>query len=1068
VKLFSYIAGIALLVAAVFFLRYSIDNGWLSPAVRMTIGVLVGTGLLGLCETRRARAYAITAQSLTAAGIATLFTTFYAATAIWHLLPGWAAFMLMALVTAVAVALSIRRDAIVIALLGLVGGFATPILLSTGQDNPLGLFGYLALLNVGLAWVAYRKRWPLLTALTLGFTALYQLGWVGTFLEEAKLGTGLGIFLLFPVLAFGALWLGRPRAEGEDLPPLFRQATVFTALPPLLLALHGAATPAYGQHFLMMFGFLFLVAAGLAAVALLHGPEWLHALGAAGVAGVFATWLLRSYSREAWPALLGITGLFVALYLFVPWLQTRLKRKRPFEGPGLQAVKVAPLLLLVFPALVLLEPRTASPGLLFGALLALLVLLAAYAIRFEEGIIHVVACGCALLAEAVWSQTYLNAGNLLAALLLYGGFALFFLGVPVLAARRGKVLGPAGSGAILACASLPLLLFLTAGPMASCSLGVLAVLLGLLNAGLLFEASRGRYPLLSMLGMAFSWCLLGLWCLNGLRTGSLLPGLLVLAAFGLLVLAGRSWLLGRAHTPVPMERTALNLGLVGHLFLLGVVLQPGLAPSPWPWLAVLLVLDLALGLVALHHRDGSLSVGSSVLTSAVLLAWAGTGASAPLAAPWAGLGFALLGLGWSELGRRRRLDLSWSAGLGLLGAQLLFLALNAHGGTPALVVQLSVHLALALGLLWVAWRSGCHGWGVALALNAGLVLWVCGTPGFSAGLSAQHLLLLAGPLYLVQLGYPLALGEAARKERLPFLSALLASACFFFLARPALMTLGFGGAIGLLPVLQALLLVPHLRRLLRLEPAGERELGRLALVAGSILAFVTVAIPLQLDREWVTLGWALLGLALAWLYGRVPHRGLLVWTAGLFATVFVRLALNPAVLEYHPRSEVPVLNWYLYTYLVAAACAFGAHRLLRDRDDQLPGGLPRLSRLLPAAGAILLFLLVNIEIADVFSTGPALTFNLLHGSLAQDLSYTIGWAVFAILMLSAGIVARNRATRVAAIGLLTVTVLKAFLHDLARLQGLYRVASFVGLAVSLALVAVILQKFALRRSEESE
>ena len=64
--------------------------------------------------------------------------------------------------------------------------------------------------------------------------------------------------------------------------------------------------------------------------------------------------------------------------------------------------------------------------------------------------------------------------------------------------------------------------------------------------------------------------------------------------------------------------------------------------------------------------------------------------------------------------------------------------------------------------------------------------------------------------------------------------------------------------------------------------------------------------------------------------------------------------------------------------------------------------------------------------------------------------------------------ARNRLTRLAAIMLLTATVLKTFLHDLARLDGLYRVASFVGLALSLALVAVILQKFVLRRSEESQ
>ena len=53
-----------------------------------------------------------------------------------------------------------------IAVLGLLGGFLTPILLSSGQNQPIPLFSYLLLLNVGLAWVAYKKRWPALTVLS--------------------------------------------------------------------------------------------------------------------------------------------------------------------------------------------------------------------------------------------------------------------------------------------------------------------------------------------------------------------------------------------------------------------------------------------------------------------------------------------------------------------------------------------------------------------------------------------------------------------------------------------------------------------------------------------------------------------------------------------------------------------------------------------------------------------------------------------------------------------------------------------------------------------------------------
>ena len=85
-----------------------------------------------------------------------------------------------------AVLLSIRRESLFIAVLGLLGGFATPVLLSTGENRPIPLFAYLLLLNVGLAWVAYSRGWPVLTWLTLGFTILYQWGWVFKFLDASS------------------------------------------------------------------------------------------------------------------------------------------------------------------------------------------------------------------------------------------------------------------------------------------------------------------------------------------------------------------------------------------------------------------------------------------------------------------------------------------------------------------------------------------------------------------------------------------------------------------------------------------------------------------------------------------------------------------------------------------------------------------------------------------------------------------------------------------------------------------------------------------------------------------
>jgi uncharacterized membrane protein len=122
---------------------------------------------------------------------------------------------------------------------------------------------------------------------------------------------------------------------------------------------------------------------------------------------------------------------------------------------------------------------------------------------------------------------------------------------------------------------------------------------------------------------------------------------------------------------------------------------------------------------------------------------------------------------------------------------------------------------------------------------------------------------------------------------------------------------------------------------------------------------------------------------------------------------------------------------------------------------------------LPAGGLILLFLLLNIEIADFYATGPEITFRF-GVTLAQDLTYTIGWLIFGLALLTAGIYLHNRLARMTAVALIAVTTFKAFLYDMGSLGGLYRVASLVGLAVSLSLVALALQKFVLQVPKPKE
>lgn len=1030
VKLFSWIAGIALVLAAVFFLRYSVEHGWLSPTVRATLGIVTGITLLAVCELRVARDYTFTVNALDGAGIAILYATLFAIHALWHLLPAGFVFALMLIVTAVAVLLSIRRDSIFIALLGLLGGFATPALLSTGENRPIGLFGYLLLLNIGLAWVASTKRWPILTTITIVLTALYQWAWITKYLTSSQMPLAATIFIVFGATAAASLWVGRKQDEEQ---PKFDSAALAGAALPLLFAIVAATVPGYASRYTVLFTFLLLVTIGLSVIAIFRGPYWLHLSGGATVVLVFAIWTSASYTSRAWPALAGWVAAFVVAQLVASHFS---------EKPNLA---IAPLLFFMFPALAAIERATASPLILFATLFALFGAVAAYAIFHDAPPVYFIAAFFTVAAEGVWSSRHLTPDRLLQGLALYGVFALFFLAVPIVARHFGRPFATGRANMILLLAVIALLFFLATGPVTGTALWALAILLGVVNAGAMFEARATRNPLFAIGGILLSWIVLAVWCSSAIAATNLVSALMVIAAFALLVVGGNTWIARQSEE----FGQSIYLGLAGHLFLIAVAAQQTLAIPPWPLFAVLFVLDLAIGLASIYLKRENLMLAAVVASQVVLMVWAQNAGVAPwsLAALLATLAVAAMGVVWFAIDRAY----AATAASALILAMIVTMTTSGVSHSPIYWSLLATYLAALITLLVIAWITEWH-------FLAPLVV-----PILAIGTVLAHSqyfardLLFASLVYAPFVAYALLVGKRAKQSVQPYLGAVLASIPFFFFARSAIDDAKLGYAIGVLPVFQALLMLAILLRLLKIEPPEERTLNRLALIAAAALAFITVAIPLQLEKQWITIGWALEAAALVWLFTRIPHRGLLMWSAALFAAVFVRLTFNRAVFAYHAVSHMPIVNWYLYTYLVAAGAFFFAARFLPKKDAPR-WALPALS----SCGTILLFFLVNIEIADFYSKGRALTFNFFSSSLAQDLTYTIGWALFAIGMLVAGLFTSSRTARVAAIILLLATVLKCFLHDLARLGGLYRVGSLLGLALSLVLVGVLLQKFVLK------
>jgi hypothetical protein len=346
---FSWIAGTGLVLAAV--VLFSADAAWLPPAVRVALGLAAGIALLIAGQRPIAPRYRLTADAMTGAAIGILYATFYAVLMRWQLGALPIVIVGMLLVSAVAERLAARRDALLMALVGLIGGFAMPAMPASSPsiEHPVLLFSYLLLLDAGIAWLAIRKRllWPMV--LSIVFTAIFEWAWVLQFLASSQLLLAAAIFAAVAIVGTSPLWYERRDERPEGL----RWIAAAAAHLPLLFALYMVVIPNHGARYSILFGFLLVVDAGLAAIAWRGGPRWLHAAGGVATLLIFFLWLRLTYTHASWPWSLLWLALFVALYLVAA-----------------EAAPFAALLFFVFIGLAQREPHHEAA--LIAAMLALL------------------------------------------------------------------------------------------------------------------------------------------------------------------------------------------------------------------------------------------------------------------------------------------------------------------------------------------------------------------------------------------------------------------------------------------------------------------------------------------------------------------------------------------------------------------------------------------------------------------------------------------------------------------------------------------------------------------------
>ena len=267
----------------------------------------------------------------------------------------------------------------------------------------------------------------------------------------------------------------------------------------------------------------------------------------------------------------------------------------------------------------------------------------------------------------------------------------------------------------------------------------------------------------------------------------------------------------------------------------------------------------------------------------------------------------------------------------------------------------------------------------------------------------------------------------------------------------AVLTVGLNLPNGLIAFIFALVYAALTAYAYRWEEREEPAYSeRLAWLACATVIMLSTAITKQFEQAGLTTALALEGCALVWLekWLRVPV--LSAFGKWILTVATVRLVFNPAVLEYSmPKS---IFNWFLYIYPTCAATAFLAAQGWPDKEQKINISW------LQALGGLILFALVNLEIAVAYSSGNHISWNIL-GSFAEATAYTVAWLLCGGICLCVALRQKSVWLNRCGLVLIGAAVCKLFLYDVWQLPLGVRVLILLGVAVVLIALSFMYQHF---------
>lgn len=239
--------GILMLVIGMgFFVKYSIDNGMLSPLARVVLAGCAGLGMIAGGSRLLGGSYQLIGHGFLGGGVATLYFSVFASHELYALVNLPTAFGMMVCVTVLSGAMSLMFDSKLSAILGVLGGYLTPVMLSSDAVNYPGLYTYLLVLGLGILGISAFRRWPLLNYLGFvghhllvlaslrGYHAADHFWQVQTFLAA--------FFAMFSTMVFVHRVRIQEQSHLLDVLMLFLNAGLFFGLS------YSIIEPRYGEH----------------------------------------------------------------------------------------------------------------------------------------------------------------------------------------------------------------------------------------------------------------------------------------------------------------------------------------------------------------------------------------------------------------------------------------------------------------------------------------------------------------------------------------------------------------------------------------------------------------------------------------------------------------------------------------------------------------------------------------------------------------------------------------------------------------------------------------------------